>query len=75
MSPHCFSAVQAKHAAEVAKRAAMAADMRAAAAAAAAAKAAAQQAVLQEQANTRAEIEVRHEGLPACSATCKPCTQ
>lgn len=50
--------LQAKHAAEVAKRVAQVADRKAAAAAAAAAKAAAQQLAMEEQARLRAQVEV-----------------
>lgn len=51
--------LQAKHAVEVAKRAAQVQDRKASAAAAAAAKAAAQQAARQEEAQHTAKIQVR----------------
>lgn len=54
----CVCVVQAKHAAEVAKRAAQVQDRKASAAAAAAAKAAIQQAANEEQAKLRAQVQV-----------------
>jgi hypothetical protein len=58
----CF--VQAKHAAEVAKRAAQVQDRKASAAAAAAAKAAIQQAANEEQAKLRAQVQVSRNSGP-----------
>lgn len=55
----CVVVMQAKHAAEVAKRAEQMQDRKASAAAAAAAKAAAQQAARQEEAQLTAKIQVR----------------
>lgn len=64
--------LQAKHAAEVAKRAAQVQDSTASAAAAAAAKAAAQQAARQEEAQLTAKIQVRPSEAESVTQLAKP---
>jgi len=71
--------LQARHAADMKKRAAQAADRKAAAAAAAASKAATQQAALAEQARLRSQVQVRqlvskhgNANSAACSTVCNP---
>jgi hypothetical protein len=63
-------ATQAKHAAELAKRAGQAADRRAATAAAAAAKACAARAAQQEQARLQQQVLVSSSPGPAGAAAC-----